>query len=142
MGDAQEQFQTSKRQIRTVLPIDTTEFPMRLMDWRRIHRKLTHIPKPSSLFSNLCFASIGISSSAFLSLIPLSQAAQTAEPWVKPTFWVVALATAILAAAFHFISRQRDRDIQTSRDEILRDMADIHRCFFPTEDLQSDTDRT
>ena len=140
MSEASEQFQTSQREIRTVLPIDTTEFPIRLMDWQRIHRKLKHIPKPSSLFSNLCFASVGISSSAFLSLIPLYQSIQTVEPWVKPTFWVVALATAVLAIAFHLISRQRDRDIQTSCDEVLRDMADIHRCFFPIDGLDADNE--
>lgn len=133
------QFQTTTRDIRTALPSDTTELTIRLMDWRRLYRKIRQIPKRTPLFLTLSGVSFGISGSSLLSLIPLYQSAQSVDAWVKPTFWIVGLAAAIVGVICYKFSEAREADVAVACSEIQRDMQDIHETFFPDERLEDNT---
>ena len=79
------------RTIATVAPQDTREIQLRLIDWRRIFRKVKDINPGVSVRELFAGAAWGITSSALLSLIPLYQGTQPSDAWVKPTYWIVAL---------------------------------------------------
>lgn len=133
------QFQTTTRDIRTALPSDTTELTIRLMDWKRLYRKLTQIPQRTPLFLTISGVSFGISSSALLSLIPLYQSAQAVDAWVRPTFWIVTIASAVVGIVCYRFAKARESDVSIACNEIQRDMQDIHQTFFPNESLEEAT---
>ena len=82
---------------------------------------------------------LGVSTSAFLSLLPLYQATQKVEPWVKPTYWSVGISSLVIAAAMFYFSRERGKDVHSTCKEVLQDMSEINKCYFPDEDLDDDT---
>ncbi|NBZ96055.1 MAG: hypothetical protein EBR40_06470 [Proteobacteria bacterium] len=130
-----DNIQLSPRQITTVAPQDTTEIQLRLIDWRRIYRKVKSISPGVSgreLFAGVLW---GITGSALLSLLPLYQATQSTEPWVKPTFWLVSAASLIVGIVVWIGSKDYTKDVKVVRDEIVVDMKEIHSLYFPGEDL-------
>lgn len=135
------QFQTTKRNVRTALPTDTTELTIRLMDWKRLYRKLNQVPQRTPLFLTISGVSFGVATSALLALIPLYQAAQSVDSWVRPTFWVVAVAAAVVGLICYRFAKARESDVAVACAEIQRDMQDIHETFFPAESLQDKVQR-
>jgi hypothetical protein len=130
-----ENIQLSPRNITTVAPQDTTEIQLRLIDWRRIYRKVKSISPGVSgreLFSGVLW---GITGSSLLSLVPLYQATQSTEPWVKPTFWLVSIASLIVGIVVSRGTKDYTKDVQAVRDEIIVDMKEIHYLYFPGEGL-------
>jgi hypothetical protein len=135
---ASDHIQLSRRQVTIVAPQDTTEIQLRLIDWRRLYRKVRSIDGQVSgreLFAGLCW---GVTSSGLLSLIPLYQATQSTDAWVKPTFWLVSIASAIVGYVFWRSAKEKTKDVQASRDELVIDMKEIHCLYFPNENLDSD----
>lgn len=132
---ASDHIQFSPRQITTVAPQDTTEIQLRVMDWRRIYRKVKSITPAASGRELFAGVSWGITATAALSLAPLYQSTQSTEAWVKPTFWVVAGASFIVGLVIWFRSKDETKDVKNVRDEIILDMKEIHYLYFPKEDL-------
>jgi hypothetical protein len=129
------QFQTTTRDIRTALPSDTTELTIRLMDWKRLHRKLSQVPQRTPLFLTIAGVLFGVASSALLSLIPLYQSAESVDAWVRPTFWIVTVASTVVGLVCYRFAKARESDVAVACTEIQRDMQDIHETFFPNEQL-------
>jgi hypothetical protein len=130
-----ENIQLSPRKITTVAPQDTTEILLRLIDWRRIYRKVKSISPGWSgreLFAGVLW---GVTGSALLSLVPLYQATQSTEPWVKPAFWLVSAASLIAGIVVWRGAKDYTKDVKAVRDEIVVDMKEIHCLYFPGEDL-------
>src|SRR3989338_386992 len=128
------QFQTSRRKVQTALSSDI-EMNLRRTDWKRIHRKFRTIPRETSVYEVVENVAWGVSGSALLSLIPFYQAAQSVEAWVKPTFWIVAIAAAIVALLAHHFRKERRAIIQSSCNEVLADMSEVYETFFPNDPL-------
>lgn len=131
-----DHIQISQRQVTTVGPKDTTEIQLRVIDWKRIFRKIRDINPGFAgreLFAGLCW---GITSSCLLSLIPLYQATEKTESWVKPTFWIAALASGIVGYIIYRGSKDYAKEVAASRTELIIDMKEIHRLYFPSDDLE------
>ncbi|MCR6657703.1 MAG: hypothetical protein NVV63_18275 [Opitutus sp.] len=77
----------------------------------------------------------GVTGSGLLSLIPLYQATQSTEAWVKPTFWLVSAASLIVGVVVWRGTKDYTKDVKAVRDEIVVDMKEIHCLYFPGEDL-------
>ncbi len=130
-----DHIQLSPRQITTVAPQDTTEIQLRVIDWRRIYRNVNRISPGVSgreLFAGVLW---GITGSALLSLVPLYQATQSIEAWVKPTFWMVSVASLIVGIVVWRGAKDYTKDVKAARDEIVVDMKALHHLYFPGEDL-------
>ena len=126
------------RDINIVLPIDTTEISIRLIDWRRIYRRVKSIPKKSSFFMTAAGVFFGVGGSAMLSLIPLYQAAQNVNPWVKPTYYIIGFAALIVGLITAYFSKENSKVIESSCLEVQQDMKEINSTFFPNENLDED----
>lgn len=136
-NNPQVQMQTSNRQVPTAISVEE-EMSLRKLDWKRIYRKVKTIPRPIPLYEMVTAILWGISGSAFLSLIPLYQSTKGTEPWVKPTYWIAAIITAIVGLiSFKFIS-ERNKFVGSSCEEVLKDMSDVYHCFFPKENLDEE----
>ena len=133
------QFEETTRAVKTAVPADTTELPIRQMDWRRLYRKVYGIPRHTTIFITISAVLWGVGGSALGSLIPLYQATQTIEPWVKPTYWVIGVASCILGACTHYFAREREKYIESSCEEVMEDMREINKSFFPADALDSRT---
>lgn len=127
-------FQTSHREVQTALSSDI-EMSIRKTDWKRVYRKVRTIPKETTVYEVVENVAWGVSGSALLSLVPLYQATQSVEPWVKPTFWIVAAATALVAALAHHFRKERRATIQSNCEEVLADMREVYETFFPNDPL-------
>jgi len=134
----QQQFQVTNRAVKTVVPLDTTELSIRRMDWKRIYRKVRSIPRETSVYSIIAAALLGVSASAFLSLLPLYQATQKVEGWVKPAYLSVAISTLVIALFMFYFARERGKHIHSTCREVLQDITEINRCYFPEEDMDED----
>ena len=133
-----ENFQTSKRDVKTAIPVDTIEIPIRQIDWRRIYRKVKSIPRQNSFYLTATGISFGVGGSALLSLIPLYQAAEKVDPWVKPTYLIIGIGAIILGLITAYFSREKDKEIKSSCLEVQQDMKEVHTVFFPNDDLDVD----
>ena len=134
----QQQFQVTNRAVKTALPVDATELSIRRMDWKRIYRKVRSIPRETSTYSIIAAALLGVSASAFLSLLPLYQATQTLEPWVRPAYWSVAVSSLVVAGAMFYFARERRKHVHSTCEEVLQDMSEINKCYFPDEELDDE----
>jgi len=130
-------FQTSKRQVQTCIP-SAIEMSVREVDWKRIHRKVKAIPKRTSIYQIISSISWGVSGSALLSLIPLYQAVNSAEPWVKPTFWCIGITAALIGFVSWKYEKERDTFIEVTSDEVLTDMKEIYHTFFPQKNIDEE----
>lgn len=129
MSESTGAFRTSKREVQTAISSDV-EMPIRRTDWRRVFRKVSTIPRETSVYEVVENVSWGISGSALLTLVPLYQATQAVESWVKPTFWAVAIATAVVALISHRFSDERREIIRSTCEEVLEDMREVYETFF------------
>ncbi len=127
-------FQTSQREVKTALSSDI-EMYLRRTDWKRIYRKVKTIPRETSFYEIIENVAWGVFGSALLSLIPFYQAAQSVEPWVKPTFWILSIAAAVVALLAHNFRKERRIMIQSNCDEVLADMCEVYETFFPNDPL-------
>lgn len=129
MSESIGTFRTSKREVRTAISSDV-EMPIRRTDWKRVFRKVSTIPRETSIYEVVESVAWGVSGSSLLTLIPLYQATQATEAWVKPTFWAVAVATALIAVISHHFSSERREIIRSTCEEVLQDMRDVYETFF------------
>ena len=130
-------FQTSHREVQTALSSDI-EMSIRKTDWKRVYRKVSTVPRETTVYEVVENVAWGVSGSALLSLIPLYQATQSVEPWVKPTFWIVAFAATIFAGLAHHFRKERRATIQSSCEEVLADMREVYQTFFPNDPLDKE----
>ncbi len=93
-------FQTSDRQVQTCIP-SAIEMSVREVDWKRIYRKIKTIPRRTSIYQIISSVAWGIAASSSIALIPLYQATTGTEAWVKPTFWIIAIAALIIGFISH-----------------------------------------
>lgn len=135
---SKKKFQTAKRGVKTFIPFDEGEISIRLMDWRRIYRKVKSIPRKSSFFLTATGVFWGVGGSAMLSLIPLYWAAQNVNPWVKPAFWIIGIAAIIVGFIAAHFSKEKDKVIESSCLEVQKDMKEINSMFFPNDNLDAD----
>lgn len=131
----EEHFQIASRRVKIAIPVDTTEMPIRKMDWKRIYRKVHGIPRASSLWEVVSGVLWGSGLSLLLAIIPLLQRSQSPEVWVKPTYWSIGIAFLVIGIFTYYHSRQRRTTIASSCDEVKRDMGEIHNTIFPDESL-------
>lgn len=131
-------FQTSRREIQTALSSDV-EMSIRKTDWKRVYRKVKSVPRETSVYEVVENVAWGVSGSALLSLLPLYQATQSTEPWVKPTFWIVAVAAAVVGGLSHHFRTERRMVIKSSCEEVLADMSEVYETFFPNDPLTKDS---
>ena len=134
MNNPQGKFQTSNRQVQTCIP-SAIEMSVREVDWKRIHRKVKSIPKQTSIYQIISSVSWGVAGSAFLSLIPLYQAIEKAEPWVKPTFLSIGLAAVVIGFISRKYEKERGEFITVTSSEVLKDMQEIYNTFFPEKNI-------
>lgn len=135
--DVPGSFQTSHREIQTALSSDV-EMSIRKTDWRRVYRKIKGIPRETTIYDVIENVAWGVSGSALLSLIPLYQATQSVEPWVKPTFWIVSISAAIIGFLAHYFRTERRATIYSSCEEVLADMQEVYETFFPNTPINRD----
>lgn len=127
-------FQTSNREVKTALSSDV-EMSIRKTDWKRVYRKVRTVPRNASVYEATMNLAWGISAAAFLALIPLYQATAVVEPWVKPVFWAVALAAAVVAVLAKVFCTERSGIVHSSCEEVLADMREVYETFFPNDPL-------
>ena len=133
-----DHFQTSQRDVKTAIPVDTMEIPIRQLDWRRIYRKVKSIPRQNSFYltaTGICF---GVGGSSLLSLIPLYSAVIQVEAWVIPTYWIIGISAVIIGFITAYFSKERNSFIKSNCLEVQHDMNDVHSMFFPGESLDRD----
>lgn len=135
---ADDNIHIAERKVTTVSPRDTTEITLRVIDWRRIYRKVKSINPALSWRELFAGVSWGITASAFLSLIPLYQSTQSTEAWVKPTFWIVSIASLVIGLVIWFGGTKEASNADSSKSEILQDMKEIHCIYFEGDDLDKD----
>lgn len=135
-----DNIHTSPRQVTTVEPQDTTEIQLRLMDWRRIFRKVKSIVPEKAKRELYAGISWGVTTTAVLTLIPLYNSTDKTDPWVKPTFWLVAIASFIIGLVCWNGIKENAKKVEATRDDLIADMKDIHCLYFPKENLDDDTD--
>ena len=128
----------SQRKINTVIPVDTTEISIRQLDWRRIYREVKSIPRKNSFFLTAAGVFFGVGGSAILSLIPLYQAAQNVDPWVKPTYYIIGIAALIVGLIIVYFSKEEDKMIKSSCLAVQQDMKEINSIFFPNDNPDVD----
>lgn len=134
ISDEQGQFQQSTRKVTTALSLDV-EMNIRRTDWRRIYRKVNLIPRETTIYEVIENVAWGITAASLMALIPLYQSIDGAEAWVRPTFWVVAIASGVIALIARHYSNERHEVIKANCDEILQDMSEVYQTFFPGADL-------
>jgi len=88
------------------------------------------------LFSGLAW---GSTATAVFQLISLYQSAQLVDAWQKPTYWAIAIGTAIIGFIIWIGGKKESDNVETLRKEIVDDMQQIHSTFFPDEDLDADS---
>ena len=132
---SENKLNINQREINIVIPIDTTEILMRQLDWRRIYRKVKSIPRKNTLFLTAAGVFFGVGGSAILSLIPLYQATQYVDPWVKPTYCIIGIAALIVGLITFYFSKKEENVIESSCIEIQQDMKEINSIFFPNDNL-------
>ncbi|MCD4727798.1 MAG: hypothetical protein K8R46_09060 [Pirellulales bacterium] len=135
-----ENFRTSQRDVKTAIPIDTTEIPIRRVDWSRIYRKVKNIPKHNTIYVTAAGSLFGLGATALLSLIPLYQSAQSLDAWVKPAYWIIGLAGIVLVIITYYFAKESEDGIQSSCKEVQQDMKEVHSIFFPDDDLDKEQD--
>lgn len=134
ISDEQGQFQQSTRKVTTALSLDV-EMLIRRTDWRRVYRKINLIPRETTIYEVIENVAWGIAAASFIALIPLYQSIDGAEAWVRPTFWVVGIASGIIALIARRYSNERREMIRANCDEILQDMSEVYQTFFPGVEL-------
>ncbi len=127
-------FQTSRRKIQTAVSSDV-EMSIRKTDWKRVYRKVKSIPRETSVYEVVENVAWGVFGSSLLALVPLYQATQSTEAWVKPTFWVVAFAAALVARLSHHFRQERNATIHSNCEEVLADMTEVYETFFPHDPI-------
>jgi len=135
-----ESFQTSQRDVKTAIPVDTTEIPIRRVDWRRIYRKVKSIPKHDTLYVTVAGALFGLGATALLSLIPLYQSAEKVDAWVRPAYWIIGMAAVVLGSITYHFARESENVIQSSCNEVQQDMKEVHSICFPDDPLDKGGD--
>jgi hypothetical protein len=65
----------------------------------------------------------------------LHQASPPVEPWVKAVLLVIALAALVVGIVIWRGSKDHAKDVITTRDELMKDMWELHRTYFPSDDL-------
>ena len=128
----------NKREIALVLPSNTTEFSIRLIDWKRIYRRIKSIPRKSPIFLTAAGILFGTGATAIFSLVPLYQATQNVEPWVKPVYWIIGFAAILLGGITTYFCKETDKVVKSSCLEVQQDMKEIHSLYFLHDKLNSD----
>ncbi len=129
-----DNFKVAARDIISITPRDTREIQLRVLDWKRLYRKISSVRTASSHKELFAGISWGITASALFSLIPLYQAAQTVDPWVKPTYWIISIASFFVGLIIWFTMKDTSSDIAESKKDFLNDMDELHRLYFPEDD--------
>lgn len=127
-------FQTSKRQVQTYIP-SADEMSIREIDWKRVYRKVRGIPRQTTIYQHISSVSWGVAGSSALALIPLYQSITGIESWVKPTFWIIIAASLIVGFIANRFTKERDGYIESSSCEVMKDMEEIYKTFFPEKNL-------
>jgi hypothetical protein len=130
----ENQFKPSTREVQTAISSDI-EMSIRTIDWKRIHRKIGLIPRDTNVYEIAENISWGVATAAAFALIPIYQATEHSEPWVKPTFILVGLAAFVVAKLSRHFSKERKKIISANCDEILDDMDEVYKTFFPHDSL-------
>jgi hypothetical protein len=131
-----DNIQIAQRSVTSIVPHDTREIQLRVIDWRRIYRKIKSIK--ASLANRELFSGVawGITGSALLSLIPLYQSAQAVDSWVKPTFWIVAVGSLVVGIVIWRSLKDSAADVAEAQKEVLNDMEELDCLYFPDEKLK------
>jgi hypothetical protein len=108
---------------------------IRKTDWKRVYRKIKAIPKDTNVYMIVENVAWGVCGSSILTLIPLYQAAQKIDEWLKPTFWSAAIAAATIALLSHHFGNKRGEIITASFLEIQKDMQEVFATFFSSESI-------
>lgn len=140
MAATDQGFHNSNRKVQTYIPT-TVEMSIREVDWRRVYRSVTSIPRPTSKYQLVASFFYGVSASAAVSLIPLYQSSTSTESWVKPTTWLITLSTVAIAILAQHFATKHEQIIQTTCEAVMRDMRDIYATFFPEGSLDDDKGR-
>jgi hypothetical protein len=135
---SEQRFQTSSREVKTVIAVPP-EMSVRKTDWKRIYRKTKSIPRPTSVYQIVAGSAWSIAASALIALVPLYQATTGLEPWVKPTFWAVAVACIVAGAVALWFDRERHALTHATCEEVLQDLQETYESFFPDEKLDPST---
>jgi len=128
------QFKSSTRKVQTAISSDI-EMSTRTIDWKRIHRKIGLIPRDTNVYEIVENVSWGVATSAAFALIPIYQATEHTELWVKPTFIIFGLAAVVIASLARHFSKSRRQIITANCDEILEDMNEVYKTCFPQDSL-------
>ena len=103
---------------------------IRLSDWCRIKTKLSGVAKPAPDFSGVYYVLFGISGSALLSLIPLA-VARGLPAWVTPLYLCFFVFSLLCASVLVWANKDVRRSRRSSIVEILADIKEIDRTFYP-----------
>lgn len=127
----------NQRNIDIIVPNDTREITIRLIDWLRVYRKIKNVPKKNPLYLTITGACWGIGGSAILTVIALYQTTSNINSWVTPAFCIVGIAAIILGFITAHFAKENNKTIESNCLEIQKDMSEIYSIFFPNQDLDS-----
>jgi hypothetical protein len=115
-------------------------FDMSLKAWRRICRRLEHVPKRSNWIENLGWSLATLPVPTFIAWLvwlgpyrALSDQDKMAYSFVSPILLVITAATAVMAVVLLVVAAQRRSDLKNSLDDILDEMRD-YEIVRPSED--------
>jgi hypothetical protein len=125
---------------RTVMTVAASEHEMslRVSEFRRVYEMVRSVPRPSALLQNCGSIAAGISVTSFLSLIPLSASAAVLDPWVRPAYLILGIASGAVAALLFLTDARVARTSRTDCEAIVKEMDGLYRRFFPEESLSNE----
>lgn len=127
----------NQRNIDIIVPNDTREITIRLIDWLRVYRKIKNVPKKNPLYLTITGACWGIGGSAILTVIALYQTTSNINSWVTPAFCIIGIAAIILGFITAHFAKENNKTIESNCLETQKDMSEIYSIFFPNQDLDS-----
>ena len=104
---------------------------LRRLDWNRFKHNLAKAAKGRSGFDVWYALFFGISAPTALTAATLASGPKV-EPWIPPAYWIAAAATAVLGIVLLVIHKRLGRLIEVSAQDVLEDMNEVERCFYPS----------
>jgi hypothetical protein len=113
-------------------PRERAFYPIPESDWERLKRMIRSVVPARRLFQNLGSAAAGIFGSAVLALVAV-YSTPNLPAWVKPTTLAIGATSFILGIAFYVLDSVQRHIIQSSTDDVIREMETIEKNYSEDE---------
>lgn len=131
---------TLSRDLSVKIPRKQDAYAIPTTDWDRLKEKIRTCGRGGRDSENKAYAAFGISGSALLSLISISNSASVAQ-WIYTAHWVVLVSSFIVGIVFNVFSRKEDAAFKRSLDEIISDMQYIQDSYAMEEKYEDEEEK-